>query len=76
MSVFGVFLVRIPENTDHKNSEYGYFSRGDNILENMWETLNGFIRATNLYQILSKKQFSVYISLVQILNHFRPYDIS
>ena len=66
----------MPENMDRKNSEYGHFSRGDNIWENMSETLNSFIRVTNLYQILSKKQFYVYISLVPILNHSRPYDIS
>ena len=27
VSVFGVFLVRMRENVDQKNSEYGYFLR-------------------------------------------------
>ena len=34
-SVFGVFLVRMRENTDQKNSEYGHFLRSDVFLEQM-----------------------------------------
>ena len=29
MPVFGVFLVRMRENTDQRNPEYGHFSRRD-----------------------------------------------
>ena len=31
MSVFGVTLVRIRENTDQNNSEYGHFSRSATV---------------------------------------------
>ena len=37
--------------------------------------LNNFIRVANLNQMLSKKQFSIYLSLVAILNHFAFNDI-
>ena len=32
VSVFGVFLVRFLPHLNQKNSEYGYFSRSDNLV--------------------------------------------
>ena len=32
VSVFGVFLVRFLPHSNQKNSEYGYFSRSDNLV--------------------------------------------
>ena len=40
VSVFGVFLVLILENTDQKNSEYGHFSRsgiGSIFVSHYWK---------------------------------------
>ena len=60
MSVFGVILAQMPENTDQNNSECGRFSRSDKnylfltIINSWWTTsINKQEYISNLLNYLS-----------------------